>query len=896
MSWKRFFRRSEWDEERKREIDAYLEFETTENVARGMTEEEARYAARRKFGNPTLIREEIYRMNSIGFLEGLWQDLRYGMRGLRLSPGFTAVAIVSLALGIGANTAIFQLFDAVRLKLLPVKDPAQLVEVSLTKVSRHHQNGHFSGRRSNLTYAQWEQIRSRQQVFSGVAAWSNTQFNLAPAGEARNVEGLFVSGDFFKVLGVAPELGRTFTATDDQFGCGSPGAIISYAFWQREFGGSPSAVGRKLTVNGYPLEIMGITPAGFFGVDVGHGFDVAVPICSEPLLMPDRKAVNKRRDWWLAAIGRLKPGVGIKQANAQLDIISRAVFQATVPAVYNPADVKVYLNLKLGASPAGSGVSSIRGTYETPLILLLSIAGLVLLIACANLANLMLARASSREREIAVRLALGASRGRLVVQMLAESVLLALSGTAVGIALAQVLSRFLVLFISSTGNPIFLDVSPDWRVLGFTAALAVITCLLFGLIPALRATHVAPNTAMKAAGRGLSASRERFGLRRFLVVSQVGLSLVLLAGALLFVRSLTNLLTMNAGFRQDGIVIANLDMTKLGFSAERQRVTNEDLLKRLRRVPGVDSAAIVRKAPVSGNTWNERVLWEGHKPIVDFNRVSDGYFQTLGIARLAGRDFDGNDTPGSPKVAIVNEAFAREYAGGTNPIGKRFQIEGNRGEAEPFYEIIGLVQDTKYESLREEFVPIIYEAESQSTEANQEPSFFIRSGFTGPGLVSSLKSAISGVEPGAAMSFESFKKNIQNALLPERLMATLSGFFGGLALVLATVGLYGVMAYMVTRRRNEIGIRMALGADKKSVVSMVLREAAELLVIGVGAGIVLTLIAARSASSLLFGVPSWDPVSLVIAAGGLAFAGLIASGLPAIRASRLDPMVALREE
>jgi len=263
---------------------------------------------------------------------------------------------------------------------------------------------------------------------------------------------------------------------------------------------------------------------------------------------------------------------------------------------------------------------------------------------------------------------------------------------------------------------------------------------------------------------------------------------------------------------------------------------------------------------------------------------------------LAGRDFDGNDTPGSLKVAIVNEAFAREYAGSANPIGKRFQIEGNRGEPEPFYEIIGLVQDTKYESLREEFVPIIYEAESQSTEANQEPSFFIRSGFTGPGLVSSLKSAISGVEPGAAMSFESFKKNIQNALLPERLMATLSGFFGGLALVLATVGLYGVMAYMVTRRRNEIGIRMALGADKKSVVSMVLREAAELLVIGVGAGIVLTLIAARTASSLLFGVPSWDPVSLVIAAGGLAFAGLIASGLPAIRASRLDPMVALREE
>ncbi len=898
MSWSRFFRRSHWDEERAREIDAYIEFETAENVARGMAAEEARYVAIRKFGNPTLVREEIYRMNSIGFIETLWQDLRYGARGLRLSPGFAVVAIVSLALGIGANTAIFQLFDAVRLRLLPVKDPQQLVDVKLASGIGDRGPSDKVGRHSNLTYAVWEQIRAHQQVFSGVAAWSNSSFNLAPRGEARNVEGLYVSGDFFRVLGVRPVLGRVFSAADDRRGCGSPGAVISDAFWQREYGGKTRVVGRKLTLNGHPFDIIGIMPASFFGVDVGHQFDVAVPICSEPLLEPAENAVNKRTYWWLAVLGRLKRGVSMPQASAQLKVISSSIFQATVP-VYNPQDVKGYLNLQLEADPAGNGLSSIRGRYEAPLILLLSIAGLVLLIACANLANLMLARASTREREIAVRLALGASRRRLIFQLLSESLLLAFSGAALGIALARVSSRFLVLFINVPTDPIFLNISPDWRVLGFTTALAVLTCLLFGLTPALRATHIEPSAAMKAGGRGLSASRERFGLRRFLVVSQVALSLVLLTGALLFVRSLDNLLTVDAGFQENGILIANLDMSRLGFSATRQRVMNEELLTRLRHVTGVESAAMFSNEPAGGNNWNELVMLEGKenqkKPIY-FDRVSDGYFRTLSIPRIAGRDFNEDDTPTSPKVAIVNEAFARKYARGANPIGMRFRIEGSPGEPEPFYQIVGLVKDTKYLNLRQEFVPIIYESESQRADPDSEPSFFIHSSLPSLNLISSVKKAADGVEPNATMSFGSFKTDIRERLLPERLMATLSSFFGFLAAVLATVGLYGVMAYMVARRRNEIGIRMALGADQVAVVSMVLREAAGLLVIGLAVGIGLTLIAARGASSLLFGVPSWDPVSLSIAVASLAVIGLVASSFPAARAARLNPMAALREE
>ncbi len=897
MPWKRFFRRRAWDREREQEIAAYIEFETADNIARGMSAEEARYAALKKFGNTTRIREEIYNMNSIGILEAFWQDLRYGARGLRLSPGFTIVAILSLALGIGANTAIFQLLDAVRLRLLPVKDPQQLAEVSIT--NRQHFTGNITGRRSSLTNPQWEQIRDRQQVFSQVAAWGDKTFNLAPSGEAQNAEGLFVSGDFFNTLGVPAVLGRVFTAGDDRRGCGSSAAVISYAFWQRKFGEDPGAIGRKLMLDGHPFEIIGVAPASFFGVDIGHKFDVAIPICSEPLLEPDRNSLDKRYYWWLAAIGRLKPGVSMEEAQAQLKAISPAIFQSTIPSTYDSGDVRNYLTFRLGASSAGSGVSSIRRTYETPLILLLSIAGLVLLIACANLANLMLARASAREREIAVRLALGGSRPRLLFQLLSESFLLASIGAALGAVLAQVLSRFLVLFMSGSSEPLFLELSPDWRVLGFTAALATLTCILFGLTPALRATGTSPSMAMKTGGRGMTASRERFGLGRLLVVSQVALSLVLLVGALLFVRSLANLLTLDAGFQQDGILITNLDMKRFGFSADRQRAVNDDILERLRRIPGVESAAIFGITPVRGSLWNEWVLLEGRenqRKSVCFDRVSDGYFKTLGIPRLAGRDFNNSDTPASPKVVIVNEAFARKFNGGANPIGKRFRIQGDPGAPEPFYQIIGLVKSSKYRNMREEFVPVVFESESQIEEPDGAPSFFIRSNTSLSALTPSIKRVINEVNPSITLSFEVFKTDVREGLLRERLMATLSGFFGFLAVTLATVGLYGVIAYSVTRRRNEIGIRMALGADRPAVIAMVLREAAMLLLIGLLVGTVLASFATRAVSSFLFGLKPWDPITLVIAIASLASIALIASYVPALRAARLDPMTALREE
>jgi len=446
MKLPRFFRRRHWDQERAREIEAYLQHETDQNIARGMSANEARYAALRKLGNPISIREEIYRMNTLGMLDALWQDLRNAVRLLRLSPGFTFVAVASIALGIGANTAIFQLVDAIRLRTLPVQDPQQLAEIHIA--NRDWGTGRFSGPHPALTNPLWEQLRDHQQAFSGAFAWTLTTFNLTTSGQVRSAKGLWASGDIFNVLGVQPMLGRVFSAADDRRGCASPGVVISYAFWQREFASHPTAVGKPLSLDGHPFEIIGVTPASFFGLEVGKTFDVALPLCTEPIFAAGQSALDHRDEWWLAGMGRLKPGWSLAQATAHLKTISPGLFEATLPGGYG-RDLKDYLTLQLGAFPAGTGMSNLRENYSRPLWFLMGTAGLVLLIACANLANLMLARANSRSREIAVRLAIGASRSRLIAQLLAESLFLAILGATLGALLAQSLSRVLIALIGT---------------------------------------------------------------------------------------------------------------------------------------------------------------------------------------------------------------------------------------------------------------------------------------------------------------------------------------------------------------------------------------------------------------------------------------------------------------
>ncbi len=830
---------------------------------------------------------------------GTLGDLRYGARLLRLNPGFFTVATLSLALGIGANTAIFQLLDAIRLRLLPVAHPEQLAELEIAK-NEHCCSGNFSDRRPNFTYPQWEQIRDHQQAFSGIFAWGDTRFNLASGGEARYAEGLWVSGDYFRTLGVQPLAGRMITNEDDRPGCGSPGAVISYPFWQREYAGDAGAIGKTISLDGHPVEIVGITPAEFFGVEVGKSFDVAVPTCAEPWINGENSHTAKRNHWWLAVIGRLKPGWAVARAAAQARAMSPAVFESTVPPNYRPDAAKYYAQYKLTANPAGSGVSSLRRTYEEPLLLLLGIAGLALLIACANLANLMLARASTREREMAIRLAIGADRGRLIRQLLAESLLLAVTGAVAGAVLASFLSRYLVSFLTTKDSPLFVELGADWRVFGFMAGLAILTCILFGLTPALRASRAVPASALRASGRGLTADRGKFGLRRMLVISQVSLSLVLLVGALLFVRSLRNLSTIDAGFRANGLLITGLDISRTNYPAARRAALYQELLNRLRAVPGVEDAASASVVLITGGFWNDMIEIPGQRTqermVPWFNRVSAGYFRTMGTPMIAGRDFDDRDTPSAPEVAIVNQEFSRKFLGGANPIGKMVRVVVGPGEPQDVYRIVGLVKNSKYASLREDFKPTVFVAESQEKEPGLGLNFMVRSTLPPGSLMTAVKKTVQDENSQISLQFQVFTTQVQESLLRERLMATLSGFFGFLAVALATVGLYGVISYMVARRRNEIGIRIALGANRRNVLNLVLLEAGVLLAAGLVIGIGLALAVGRAASSMLFGLQSNDPMTIGASVAGLAVVAIAASLLPAMRAARVEPMVALREE
>src|SRR5215472_1008981 len=530
-----FLRGRRRDSEFDDEMQEHLRLLAESFGARGMSKEEAAAAARRQFGNLTLLREGRWELQTLPWIEALRHDVRYALRMLRKNPGFAGVAVLTLALGIGANTAIFQLIDALRLRAIPVKEPQRLMTVELADSTG------IRGSRSSsdpvITNPIWEKLRDHQDVFSGVLAWGSNSFGLSPVGEGL-AQGLFVSGDFFPVLGVRPLMGRVFAASDDRRGCGLPGAVVSYAFWQRELGSDPSPIGRKLTLNYHPVEIIGVTAPGFFGLEVGLSYDVAVPICSQAVLWSEGTWLDEGTVWWLNVVGRLKPGSTREKANAQLGAISPGIFQATLPSNYPGESVKGYLNLKLEAVPAGSGVSWLRMQYSESLSLLLGTASLVLLIACANLANLMLARATTREHEFSVRFAIGASRSRLILHSMTESLVLALLGGGLGLFLARALSQFLVASLGSLDDPLFLDLKQDWRLLAFTFGLASLTCILFGLAPAMRASGVSPAEAFKSVGRNVTAGRKRFAFRQGLVVSQVALSLMLVVGALLFSGSL----------------------------------------------------------------------------------------------------------------------------------------------------------------------------------------------------------------------------------------------------------------------------------------------------------------------------------------------------------------------
>jgi putative ABC transport system permease protein len=880
------------------ELQFHLDEQFAENVAAGMSLEEARYAAKRVFGNSTLLKEEA--RDSWGWisLEQIGQDLRYGIRILRKSPGFTSVAVLTLALGIGANTAIFELVNAIRYRTIPVKDPSQL---AIVRVANNFDNasGNFTSRHPLLTYALWREIEAHQEGFSKIFVWSTNDVNLAKGGQKHFAQGLWVSGDFFETLDVRPLIGRLLAQQDDQTGCGQVNAVISYAFWRREYGGDPSIVGQQINVNDYPAEIVGVTPQNFYGIEVGKTFDVAIPLCSEDAIHGEQSRVKPRDTWWLAAMGRLKPGWRITKASAQLTAISPAMLKATLPTSYDAGAAKTYLEFKFAAFPADTGFSLLREEAERPLQVLMGMAGLMLLITCANVANLMLARGSSREREMAVRLAMGAPRNRLIRQLLSEGLVLMVFGTALGVVLADYFSRVLLSLIDSPHDPIFLVLKFDWRVLAFTTALALGTLLIFGLVPALRTTETSPGSVLKSASKAGALGHQHWALRRILVISQVAFSLVLLVASLMFVRSLRNLLTLDPGFRPEHLLLTRVDFSHLNLPKERRSDFMVQLVARAKEIPGVDAVSEVRGAPMTGNGWDGAVLGPNSEEIIgvtERNRIAPDYFHTIETPVLAGRELTQGDALTSPPVAIVNEVYVKKFFHGQNALGKIARLEALPGQPPDRYEIVGVVKDTKYMELREEFPPTLYVPIAQSVDPGQGIELVMRSEVPMAQLVPELRSAMAALNPEIELNSRIYETLIRESLLPDRAMAELSTFFGALALLLAAMGLYGVISYMVARRTSEIGIRMALGAQKRDILSMVLREAGVLLCVGLVAGSVISFALARVTASLFFGLKANDPSSIALGTVVLAAIALFSTALPARRAADLDPTLALQEE
>ena len=848
-------------------------------------------ASGRSFGNVTQLQEASRAVWIWPFLETLAQDARYALRTLRSNPGFAATAVLSLALGIGANTAIFSILNAVMLRSLPVEDPQRLVQLDCPQAGDY------------FTNPIWEQVRDHQQSFSGALAFNTDRFDLAAGGESHFAEGVWVSGDFFRVLGVPAMRGRVFTADDDLHGGGHAGpvAVISHGFWKRHFASDPDIVGKTIRLNRHPFTIIGVTPPWFTGLDVDTRFDVAIPIGCEPILHTDHSALAARSWWWLRILGRLTPGETPQQAEARMKALAPELNRATLPTNWDADGQRQYLQRSFALRRAATGFSDTGHQYRTALFTLMAVVGLVLLIACANIANLLLARAAARQREISIRMAIGAARRRVMRQLMSESLLLSVLGAVGGLLFAVWGSRLLVRFLPKTGSELQLDTAPDLRVLAFTMGAAVLTGLLFGLAPALRATSVSPNNILKEHARGMVAGR--FGLGRALVTGQVALSLMLLVGAGLFLGTFRNLLSTDLGFSRHNVLLVRAAMMQTNVPiVQRPRVYRE-IVESLRAIPGVASASSSMLTPISGDVWNNAVSPEGYSPkgkddtLVYFNRVSPGYFATMRTPLLIGRDFSEHDDAGAPKVMVIGESAARRFFGKANPIGKTIRAEspGQPGKQD-VYQVIGVVKDIKYEAVNEDPLLSAFVPCAQDPEPWAEVTFEVRSERPVESFIPAVRAAIGEVDRGISLEFRNFETQVNDSLLQPRMVALLSAFFGGLALLLAMIGLYGVTAYGVARRQAEIGIRMALGAQPGSVVWLVLREVAAMLAIGTVLGLGASLAAGRLVASLLYGVKPYDAAPLAIAAVVLGIATGIAAYLPAHRAARLDPMAALREE
>jgi putative ABC transport system permease protein len=876
------------------ELSSHLEMAARDRVARGANPEQAQIDVRKAFGNVGLIRETTRDMWGWARLERLGQDIRYAVRIALKTPVVTAAALLSLALGIGANTAIFSLTNAVMLRMLPVQNPEELEQLAMrSPKSDGAPNPIF-------TNPIWEQVRDHQDIFASVFAWGGHSFDLAQGGESQLAEGLLVSGGYFAGLGVRPAAGRMLTPDDDRRGC--PGAaVLSYSFWQEHYAGDPSAVGKTITLDRHPIEIIGVSARGFTGTDVGYSYAIAVPICTQPIF-DSSSMLDERSAWWLNVIGRRKPGVTPEQVNARLQVLSPPIFDATIPPNWKPERQLNYRQRSLTATPAATGISDVRRRYSSPLEMLLVVSGLVLLIACANIASLMLARASGRRKEIAVRLAMGASRARLVRQLLTECILLSLCGALLGLLFARWGASLLVRFISTTRTEVFLNLMPDLRVLAFTAGVAVLTGLLFGVLPAFRSTDVSLSAAMKGGQIENNETRLRFRPDRWIVGVQIALSMVLLVAAGLFLRTFVNLVSQDLGFDSDHVLLATIDLSSQKLSRPAQLVTYREILDRIHAIPGIVSASRSVMVPLNGMMWDDYLTVDdpkapkGEDADSYWNFISPEYFATLRTPLIQGRYFTDYDSATAPRVAIINETLARKFFPKRDALGNHFRVPDGPNKISGPVEVVGIVKDAKYGSLREPVPPTVFFPIEQMTDSLASCIYEIRSNLPESSLTPEVQKAVASVDGSLPIVFSSFSTKVDESATQERLLATLAGFFGGLGLLLAMVGLYGVTAYLVSRRQKEIGIRVALGAARAKILGLVLRDVAIVLAVGLPVGVAIAVGTSKFVQTMLFGLASRDAVTIVGAAAVLAIIALVAGYFPARRAARLDPMSVLRQE
>jgi len=841
--------------------------------------------------------------------ENLLQDLRFGARSLRKNPAITAVAALSLALGIGANTAIFSLIDTVLLKMLPVRQPRELALLSDPSAAGVSQ-GSQGGVRSLFSFQEFEHIRERQQVFQGMyAAESEAQRVSAriDGGPPENLHERMVTGAYFSVLGVNAAMGRTFTAEDDRIPHNAPYAVISYRYWATRFGKSAEALGKVIRIHNASLTVVGVAPPEFFGETVGAAPDVWIPIIMEPDVNPGRDWLRDNeqsveRVMWLQVMGRLKPGVSLKQAQANISVVFQQILAGYEVPGLSAEQHKNQLDQKIEVRAGAKGAGSLRDDFTTPLYVLMAVVGMVLLIACANVANLLLARAAARQKEIAVRLAMGASRFRLGTQFLTESLMLSAFGGIAAVFLAGWGTRILLRVVSKGPETVALDVHTDARVLAFTGALAILTGMLFGLAPAWRATRVDAGPILKDNSRGVTGG-SRVSLGKVLVVAQIAISLVLLIGAGLFVRTLRNLREVNLGYQPDKLLVVGVDALEAGYKDNAGADLFLRILGEIRTIPGVRSATFSQNGLFSGSESGTNLYVEGYTPPKNgrtgarFDQVGPDYFSSLGIPVVRGREIGRQDTANSTPVCVINEAMAKDFFAGREPLGKHIRDLFPGSKAPPF-EIVGVVKNVRDHNLRGDIRGRFYVPAAQGVD--QIPpgvNFEIRT-FADPGSVTAaLRQKVRAIDSSLApLEPRLLGELVDERVLQERIIAQLSSFFGALALLLAAVGLYGVLAYAVERRTNEIGIRMAIGAERGAVVWLILRETLVLLAAGMAIGGGASLGLARLVASSMYGVTTRDPLTMVLAAATLAVVALAAACFPALRAAKVDPMVALRVE